>query len=194
MRPCQIFLLALGSASLVSSCGSGLYCPNAKTDLVKLSPETRQWFTYVPKQTIRFRDEAGNVDTLTVAQLSDTVENYWQGDECPDRPQEVVRVRLVHPATADTIIMSGEFTNQLSIAKAPLLLTYFTNTHKIFPDNQPSYYSYSANVAVGTEIFSQVLTIRCPPCEPNLINELYIAEKTGVVAYRRQTKLWIKER
>lgn len=191
MNTRRFFLLLIGNVWLLYGCFSGLYCPDAKTDLVKLSADTRQWFTYSPGQLLVFRDAQGNQDTLNVIQFSDATENYWQGDECPDRPQESIKVKLVSRASADTIAISGEFGNQLRIVKESILLTYFTDNNRVFPDNQPSNYKYSERLMIGNESYSNVLMAKCLQCRPNKINELYIAKATGLIAYVKDDNLWI---
>ena len=186
--------LMLVLSAICFGCAGRYGCPrDTRTDLVKLLPETRSWFNYVKGQSITFQDEGGNADVVTVIQYTDTTESYFQGDECPERPGEVIRTKLVLPSTADTVTITGEYGNQLNAMKAPINLTYFTDTGRVFPDNQPGNYSYSAALTLGTQQFTNVVKASCSACAPTGLTALYMAKSVGLVAFVKSGKLWIRK-
>lgn len=184
-----VFLLCSFAGSLLF--GSRHRCTDYNKETVRLTPDTREWITYQAGQTILFEDSSGNTQTLQIIQFADTIERYFQGDECPPGKQEVITALLPGNTAQDSILIRLERYQELTVSiNKRFLINYTVDINSLYPADDTTNYKLSESVTLSGKTFNTVLYANCLACEKNKLTAVYVAKGTGLVAFVENATLW----
>ncbi|MBG8553908.1 hypothetical protein [Hymenobacter guriensis] len=176
---------------------SGCYCPGAKEQqkLVELTNTARSWLPRSGAQTAVFQNSSGEQQTLRLTSYTDSVEEKFLGDECPEGRQEVIRGRWASAAWPDSItitIINGTYVISES---ASVFVNYHSDKQQIGTNAEFYETAIYPSITLNGRVFSDVVTSKCRSCKDpkNQFTTLYVAKAQGPVGLYVGGSLWVRQ-
>ncbi|MCC3160262.1 hypothetical protein LJ737_23700 [Hymenobacter sp. 15J16-1T3B] len=181
-------LLTLG----LSGCGCliGCGCPGYEKDLVKLDSRARDWLPAAPAATAVFESSRGQRQTVALVRYDEAIEEFDQGDECPLGKREYVQARWAGPALPDTLGLRLYAAQVSPAVQASFSGSFDASQYRAASTNT----AYAATQQLGGRTFDAVLSSQCVSrCDNQRVTELFVARGLGLVAFRLQNELWVRQ-
>lgn len=175
----------------------GCYCPGAKEKkkLVELTNTARSWLPRSVPRTVVFQNSSGEQQTLTLVSYTDSVEENFLGDECPQGRQEVIRGRWASSAWSDTITITAINGTYVLLKSAAVYTNYYSDKQEVGTGGGTQEPTFYPSLTLNGKVFSEVVSSKCRSCKDprNQFTTLYMAKAQGPVGLYIGGSLWMRQ-